>query len=417
MTSSKPDLCYGQILKKINDLALWNNVADLEKFKKLHTLLLSPAHTFKSVHIAGTNGKGSVSTKIAYGLQYSGYKVGLYTSPHILSFRERIKINGRMILKKELIILLSHIFQVTEEHHYRLSFFEATTLLAFLYFAKKKIDIAVIETGLGGRLDATNIINPILSAITTINFDHMKILGNTLDEIANEKAGIIKEKTPLFIGPKADFHCITSRAQALRAPIYKTKEVFGFYDLQNSEIANNILSFLKKKFEIQPESIKRALRKRPPCRFEIYTRKHKIAAHFKQFPKSLILDVAHNIEGFTNLFETIAKKYAPYPIRALMGMCKDKEIAPCATLISKYCNFIYLVDSPHPRLAKKEELAKFFDKEKISFSLELLEAFKRGVKDAAEKDEILIVCGSFFIMHEIKMFLNESIKKIRNISI
>jgi dihydrofolate synthase/folylpolyglutamate synthase len=175
---------------------------DLVNIKKLCEALGNPHLQFKSIHVAGTNGKGSTSHMLAAVLQKAGYKTGLYTSPHLLDFRERIKINGEMISQEEVI-------DFVKEHKARFeeiepSFFEVTVAMAFDYFAKQEVDFAVIETGLGGRLDSTNIIHPILSVITNISPDHTAILGNTLPEIAREKAGIIKENSPVIISEKSD---------------------------------------------------------------------------------------------------------------------------------------------------------------------------------------------------------------------
>lgn len=175
---------------------------DLVNIKKLCEALDNPEQQIKTIHVAGTNGKGSTSHMLAAILQKAGYKTGLYTSPHLLDFRERIKINGEMMSKEKVIAFVEEhtsLFNQIEP-----SFFEVTVAMAFDYFAKEKVDIAIIETGLGGRLDSTNIINPILSVITNISLDHVAILGNTVQEIAIEKAGIIKPNTPIIISEKTD---------------------------------------------------------------------------------------------------------------------------------------------------------------------------------------------------------------------
>jgi len=171
---------------------------DLKNIRTLCEHTGNPQLRFKSIHIGGTNGKGSVSHILSSVLQEAGYKTGLYTSPHLKDFRERIKVNGKMISEKEVIKFV----EVNKEFIENLqpSFFEITVALAFNYFAKEKADIAVIEVGLGGRLDSTNIINPELSIITNISFDHIQMLGNSLQKIAFEKAGIIKKNTPVVIG-------------------------------------------------------------------------------------------------------------------------------------------------------------------------------------------------------------------------
>ncbi|MGC8823073.1 MAG: bifunctional folylpolyglutamate synthase/dihydrofolate synthase [Bacteroidales bacterium] len=192
---------------------------DLSNISHLCAHFKEPQQQFKSIHIAGTNGKGSVSHQLASILQSAGYRVGLYTSPHLVDFRERIRVNGQMIDKSYVIDFVSGHMSLWE--HVQPSFFELTTLMAFAYFADVKVDVAVVETGLGGRLDSTNVIRPILSVITNISFDHTDILGDTLEQIAFEKAGIIKPHTPVVIG---ETHALTmpvfmKKATAEEAPL------------------------------------------------------------------------------------------------------------------------------------------------------------------------------------------------------
>ena len=167
---------------------------------RLDERLQKPHRSFRSIHIAGTNGKGSVAHKMAEALRAEGYRVGLYTSPHISSVRERIQVNGQMISEAALLSHLSLIFMQMQEN---LSFFDVVTALSFLFFQEEKVDWAVIEVGLGGRLDATNVIHADLSIITSIGYDHMAVLGSSLEEIAREKGGIIRQNTPLIVGPTA----------------------------------------------------------------------------------------------------------------------------------------------------------------------------------------------------------------------
>ena len=169
-----------------------NNTITLDNYFK------NPHKKFKTIHVAGTNGKGSVSHLIASILQDAGYKTGLFTSPHLKDFRERIKVNGLMITEEEVAEFIDNNIQIIKEVNP--SFFELATIMAFEYFKNSKVDVAVIETGLGGRLDCTNIIKPVLSIITNVSWDHNEILGNTLEKIAIEKAGIIKKHTPVILG-------------------------------------------------------------------------------------------------------------------------------------------------------------------------------------------------------------------------
>jgi len=214
---------------------------DLSNTHLLCKLLDNPENKFKSIHVAGTNGKGSTSHMLSSVLQEAGYKVGLYTSPHLKDFRERIKINGEMIAESEVIEFVEQYKSKFEAIN--LSFFEWTVGLAFYYFAKENVDIAIIETGLGGRLDSTNVVSPEVSVITNIGIDHTQFLGGTVQEIAKEKAGIIKTNTPVIIGEtQQDTRLIfTEKADSMNAMIH-------FADQEvNSEYATDLKGLYQKK--------------------------------------------------------------------------------------------------------------------------------------------------------------------------
>ena len=242
---------------------------DLSNTLLLANYLDNPHQTFKSIHVAGTNGKGSTSHMIASVLQEAGYKVGLYTSPHLKDFRERVKINGIMIPKRKVSSFVGKHQDFFKNN--KLSFFEMTVGLAFHYFTQSKVDIAIIEVGLGGRLDSTNIINPELSVITNIGLDHTQFLGTTLEAIAKEKAGIIKSNTPVVIG---ELHPDTKKifqqiAKQKNAPITFAEkqevslfdcDLKGNYQVKNQRTALAALKTLTKKgFKISQTDIKRGI--------------------------------------------------------------------------------------------------------------------------------------------------------------
>ncbi|NNK83467.1 MAG: bifunctional folylpolyglutamate synthase/dihydrofolate synthase, partial [Flavobacteriaceae bacterium] len=216
---------------------------DLSNTITLASHLKNPENKFKSIHVAGTNGKGSTSHMIASVLQEAGYNVGLYTSPHLKDFRERIKINGKCVSKQFVIQFIKSNKTFFEAKS--LSFFEMTVGMAFDYFAKKKVDVAVIEVGLGGRLDSTNIIKPEVSVITNIGFDHMQFLGNTLTQITKEKAGIIKEQVPVVIGETQTkivsvFESIAHKKHAKLFFADETIDKIYYSDLKGNYQKNNI---------------------------------------------------------------------------------------------------------------------------------------------------------------------------------
>ncbi|MBX9744145.1 MAG: hypothetical protein K2X08_02915 [Chlamydiales bacterium] len=322
---------------------------------------------FQSIHVTGTNGKGSVCHKIALALQKEGFKVGLYTSPHIVSFCERIRINGEMISKEAVERLLPPLLSMGPG-----SFFDYTTALAFAYFAEKQIDIAVIEVGIGGRFDSTNVICPILSVITSIHYDHTYLLGNTLEEIAYEKAGIIKPGVPYLLGPQVPF---------LEGPRAIPSQN-GFYDEENTLIAKKALEMLN----ISKSSIEEGIKVRPPCRFEV------ISGRF-------VLDVAHNPDAIAKL---IAAAHLHFPHRKLhfmAGFSADKDVALCLQQLSQ-AGTVTCVGGSHPRLLGAEQLAA------LATQLSLSVSFMPRIKVSAVKD-VLIICGSFYLMAEARQSIRD----------
>ncbi|HQN94462.1 MAG TPA: Mur ligase family protein, partial [Prolixibacteraceae bacterium] len=231
---------------RIGPAALKN---DLSNTKTLDNAYGFPHQHFKTVHIAGTNGKGSVSHMLAAIFQSAGYKTGLFTSPHLIDFRERIKVNGEMIPENDVVNFVSDFIERNKILNLQASFFELTTIMAFDFFRKEKVDIAIVEVGLGGRLDSTNIITPELSVITNISFDHTAILGHTLDKIATEKAGIIKTGVPVIIGESHPKTCdvFIEKASQTGSPITFADEEFLSKTQKNGELS--IFSHYKKLYE------------------------------------------------------------------------------------------------------------------------------------------------------------------------
>jgi dihydrofolate synthase/folylpolyglutamate synthase len=353
--------------------------SDLENIKKMDLFLKTPSKKFKSIHVAGTNGKGSVATKVATGLILSGYKVGLFTSPHLFSFEERITVNGEKIKEREVKEILEKIFEAQDFLKIKNGFFEITTLLAFYYFCKRKVDIAVIEVGIGGRLDATNIIKPLLAIIASISLYYTRI----------------KEKVPLIIGPTADLPIIRKIAKEKKSLLIKAKKAGGFFDFQNTEIAREALEYLKGDFVIEDEVVEQAILKRPKCRFEIFSKTN--------FPRAVILDVAHNPDGFKNLFKSAKRCFPKNSIRIVFGFSKGKDIKKSIEIISLNSSFVHLVDTFHEKLLRKRALYRHFIEEgikKVSFEENIKSSVEKAIKLAKEKNEIVIICGSFFIMKD-----------------
>ncbi|MFI0434956.1 MAG: bifunctional folylpolyglutamate synthase/dihydrofolate synthase [Parachlamydiaceae bacterium] len=393
-------MSYEDLIQRLFNVNLFGGAKlGLENAKRLQELLDFPDRSFKSIHIAGTNGKGSVSTKIAHALQKRGYRVGLYTSPHLSSFRERIRINGNMIPEESVNTLLPLLFKLTDEKGIAATFFELTTFLAFLYFSQEKVDVAVVETGLGGRLDATNVIHPILSVITSISLDHTDILGSTLDAIAKEKGGIIKEKTPVIIGPNVPFDLIQAIARDKKSPCSQVNSSSSLFEEENSHIAQAALDFLRSLFRLNQACIEEGLKARQPCRFEIV-----------EGPLPIILDVAHNPNGIEHLLMMVNHHYPTHPIRFVFGLSKNKDLKSCLQCITKMGNHYHLVEAKNGRGASLETLYQQMRNlgipdHKISSHLSIQEGVFQAKAEAFKHQEMIVICGSFFIMEEVRQAL------------
>ncbi len=362
----------------------------------LRDLLGRPDLAYPVIHVAGTNGKGSVSLKIAKALELSGHKVGLYTSPHISSFRERIVVQSEMIQEKEFEQHVQEVFALIDQKGLSCTFFEVTTLLAFLHFKKKKVDAAVIEVGLGGRLDTTNFVQPLLSVITSIGMDHTKVLGDTLEKIAVEKAGIIKQGAPVVLGPKAHFAQILHVAKEKKSPVLHADVLCSsFYDEENRQTAKCALRALQGKFRLKEEAIEKALALRPPCRFE-------------KVGTEIVLDVAHNPPAFERLADAVKIHFPGKKVRFFLAFSEDKDKKSSLEKILPLASHIHLVRTPHPRLAGPRKVAEILmglGFTAVSTSEDLSSELKKALLLATDKKEILVISGSFFIMKEARKVL------------
>lgn len=391
---------YSELIQKLFHVNLFGGVKlGLQNAERLQQLLHYPDRHFKTIHVAGTNGKGSVSTKIAYALEEAGYRVGLYTSPHISTFRERIRINGLMISEDAVEKLLTFLFQLLEKEHIPATFFEITTMLAFLHFAHEKVDVAVLETGLGGRLDATNIVHPCLAIITSISLDHVEILGTTQESIAYEKGGIIKEKVPVIIGPSVPVDIMQSIAREKQSPCTQVSCSSILFEEENQHIAYTALQYLSSTFKIPNQAIKKGLEGRQPCRFEIIP---------GTFP--IVLDVAHNPDGIQHLFQMLKHYYPDRQYRILFGLSKNKDLKNCLKLIAIYCKYFHLVQATNERGTPTKILYDQLIEFEIHHScISLHDSISTGIDQAKEealkKGEVLVICGSFFIMSQARQAL------------
>ena len=408
--------------------------ADLHNTIALCEALDNPHKKFRSIHIAGTNGKGSTSHMLAAMLQQAGYRTGLYTSPHLKDFRERIKVNGEMVREDFVVEFTERTIQISAS--IQPSFFELTVAMAFEYFVQEKIDIAVIETGLGGRLDSTNVITPILSVITNIGYDHMNILGNSLETIAAEKAGIIKQNVPVVIGETLPItkSIFVDTAAALNAPI-----LFASEEYTVSNIVSNVHSLccdVKSTAQLITESFVLDLnglyQVKNLCTvlcaeavlfdqgFKIKNEDEKFAlANTKKLTglfgrwdvisedPLIILDVAHNEDGIKQLvvgsWQLAVGSRQPGRMHFVLGVVRDKDINKVLSLLPKDATF-YFTNAHIPRAMPCDEL-----KEKAAaYGLtgtaydDVNDAIKAALQNSGPED-IIIVCGSVFVVGEVNV--------------
>ena len=373
----------------------------LDRIKTLLISLKNPEKKFKSIHLAGTNGKGSTAHLISSILQESGYNVGLFTSPHLFDFRERIKINGKFISKKEVKEFITKNMNFLIEND--ISFFEMTAAMAFNYFSKNKVDIALIEVGLGGRLDATNVIIPNLSIITNISLEHTEFLGETLEEIAREKGGIIKKKVPVIIGERNDATERIFKEIALKMKakiIFASDYNYGFghlmdviYQKKNLKTVLASLQFLSF-FKINKKHIESGLKN-----FENKTFFKGRWQVLSDSPK-VVLDVCHNLAGFKNLIKQIKIENFKKLI-FVMGFVKGKDIEQIFPILP--LDAFYFISQPNIERAypiEKIRLKLESFNNKINYSNSLKEAYYKAL-ETSSKEDLIILTGSNFIAQEL----------------
>ena len=365
--------------------------------KKLHF----PEKKFKTIHVGGTNGKGSTSHMIAAVLQEAGYKVGLYTSPHLKSFTERIRINGKEIQQEKVVDFIAENKSFLEKQ--KLSFFEMTVGLAFDYFAEEKVDIAVIEVGLGGRLDSTNIIIPEVSVITNIGLDHTQFLGETLSEIAFEKAGIIKENIPVVIGErqKEIENVFIEKAKETSSQIffasddesnYKT-DLLGDYQKNNTKTAVAAIKQLKG-VKISDKNIQNGLLR--------VVKNTNLLGRWQilQQNPTIICDTAHNKEGLRYVLHQLQKEEYKQ-LHIVLGVVNDKKLEDILPMFPKKAIY-YFCKPAIPRGLSEETLQQVASQFHLigdSFS-SVNQATKKALL-SAEKEDLIYIGGSTFVVAEI----------------
>ena len=374
---------------------------DIGNIIKAAKHLNNPHNKFKSIHIAGTNGKGSVAHMLASILQEAGYKTGLYTSPHLKDFRERIKINGQMITEQKVVDFVlenKHLFEKLE-----MSFFEMTVTLAFDYFAKEKVDIAIIETGLGGRLDSTNIIDPELSIITNIGLDHTNLLGNSIEEIAMEKAGIIKKETAILIGKEqvATKSIFKEVSDAKNAPLYFADKIAVLNtDLKGGYQEKNIcttVSAIKQLqslgWNISDKNIKKGLEK--------VVKNTGILGRWQTLSESprIICDVGHNEDGIKEIVKQLNKlKYQK--LHFVYGAVNDKDFDRILSLLPKDAKYYFCKPNIQRGLSAENLQRKAKKHQLLGNAFNSVDDAICRAKENQKREDVLFIGGSTFVVAE-----------------
>jgi dihydrofolate synthase/folylpolyglutamate synthase len=374
---------------------------DLSNIESFVNRLNNPHKKIKTIHVAGTNGKGSVSHIIASILQSKGLRVGIYSSPHLIDFRERIKINGEYISEKYILDFVNCHYDFMRSK--TLSFFEMTVGLAFDYFNNQQVDIAVIEVGMGGRLDATNIINPEISIITNIGFDHTEFLGNSFSKIANEKAGIIKKGVPVLIGEYNPETALVFKRKAkdLESQITFSEEstkkyksdLIALYQQKNINTAINAIKLLPD-FNVSDTEIDSAILKvKEPTNF--IGRWDVIGVN----PK-IVADVTHNIEGFKFMIDQLENEDYQ-KLHFVLGFVKEKDVKSIMKLLPSNASY-YLCSPSIERALPLEELSCLAEAYTASHSshTSVFNALN-AAKENSKPDDLIIVSGSTFVVAEI----------------
>ena len=393
---------------------------NLDRMRALMVGLGNPETKYPVIHVAGTKGKGSVSALCASALQAAGYKVGLYTSPHLLDYTERIQINGQPVSHQGLVDLVEQIKPAMAKTP-RLTTFEITTALGFLYFAQQKVNSAVIEVGLGGRLDATNVVMPKVSIITSLSYDHMAVLGNTLALIAGEKAGIIKPGVPVVSAPQKDeaLEVLVRVAKERNAPFTLVGKDITYQPLEHSldkqtlkisnlefgipllgihQVDNAATSYTALKvsgLKITDDQIRKGFAEvKWPARFEVVRRNPPV-----------IFDSAHNQDSFARLRQALDDYFPGQPVYLIFGASEDKNIPGMFTEMKPKIKKMLVTRADHPRALEPEKIQELARQAEIpSEAMTSVEAAFARALDLSEKDgSIVLSAGSMFVTAEVMM--------------
>jgi len=391
-------------LAKLSNKSL-DDLLELERTKKSYGIggirkflrkIGNPQDNLKIIHVAGTNGKGSVGAMISSSLKEAGYTVGMFSSPHLVTLQERFRINGRKIRNKELDKLVATVVRLEKKHKIDLSFFETLTVVAFLYFNEKKVDYAVIETGMGGRIDATNVVKPILSVITNVGHDHMEFLGNTIKKIAKDKAGIIKDAPVVTHTRGVALDVIRKKCKQKKVRLIRAKSVHytiglkGEFQKENAATAAAALKVLG----VSGKYIRQGLRKTVwKGRFELRG--------------NILLDAAHNPEGVAALITSL-KRLQYRNLTIILSIMKGKEIKSMAEKLNKLHADVIVTKAKITRAMEPEDVAGYLRNAIVIRTLKDAVAF---AKTTSGKKDLIVITGSIFLVGEAYSFLSHHFPK------
>ncbi len=411
---------------------------NLDRMRALMAELGNPQDHYPTIHVAGTKGKGSVCALIASGLQAAGLRVGLYTSPHLLDYNERIRIDGEPVPHRDLVELVETIKPAVARIP-KLTTFEITTALAFLHFARQHVDAAVIEVGLGGRLDATNVLLPKVSVITSLSYDHMAVLGNTLAQIAREKAGIIKPGVPVISAPQKDeaLQVLVEVANARKAPFTLigrdvtfrplnhsldgqslkvsdgentftfTLPLLGAHQVQNAAVAAAALWTLRgQRIGIPDSAIQQGFAQvKWPARFEVVRR-----------DPPVIFDSAHNQDSFARLRQALDDYFPGRQVYLIFGASEDKNIPGMFAEIRPRIRQMFITKSFHPRALEPGKISDLADRAGIPYEISpsVGDAFGRALAMSEKDGSIVLSAGSMFVTAEVMAAWKERESKTEN---
>lgn len=437
-------MIYTEVLAHLDALQMHKIKLGLEAMQSFLARVDRPERNLKFVHVAGTNGKGSICTALSEVLSLAGYRVGVYTSPHLSSVRERFRIGGEYISEEAFAEIGSRICRVLGEE--QVTYFEFTTALGLLWFAEAGVDLVVLETGMGGRLDATNVVTPLISVITSVSMDHEMYLGNSIQEIAGEKAGIIKPGVPVVSGavnPEVA-PVIQEVAQARQAPLYLLGQDFDYtvrpdktwiwdgrktlgdqqidglrcsrsslVQPENDSLSIAVLHLLREHgFKVTDQQISEGLAKvRWPGRMEYFEQEYIAAAAGTagKAPKRVrfLLDGAHNTDGVRNLAETLRENFKYRKLIGIWGAMIDKDLTTTLGLMAPLMDRLILTQPPGERSATPEQILAVLDesqKGKAKCIKEVAKAIE-AAQETAEDEDLIVVGGSLYLIGEVRPLL------------